>query len=74
LIVVEHDRETIESADYLIELGEKAGKDGGKVTFSGDISELKKSKTSLTGQYLSGKKKIISDKEVARSVRQITVS
>ncbi len=58
LIVVEHDRETMETADYLVELGEKAGKNGGKITFSGQLSEMKKSKTSLTGQYLTGEKTI----------------
>ena len=42
LIVVEHDRETMEEADYLIELGEKAGKNGGEIIFSGNLSEMKK--------------------------------
>lgn len=68
LVVVEHDRETIESADYLIELGEKAGKDGGKITFSGKIDELMASKTSLTGLYLSGKKKIIPKSQESKKV------
>lgn len=58
LIIVEHDRETIESADYLVELGPKAGKHGGHVTFTGTLDELIKSKTAITGQYLSGKKHI----------------
>jgi len=58
LIVVEHDQETMESADYLVELGPKAGKDGGIVTFTGTIDEIKKSKSSITGPYLSGKKSI----------------
>ncbi len=57
LIVVEHDRETIESSDYLIELGPKAGKDGGKVMFSGTLAQIRKSDT-LTGMYLSSRKKI----------------
>ncbi len=61
LIVVEHDRETIESADYLVELGEKAGKNGGKIIFSGNLSEMKRTKTSLTGLYLTGKKVIMID-------------
>ncbi len=56
LIIVEHDWETMESADYLIELGEKAGKDGGKIIFFGNLTDMKKSKMSLTGQYLTGKK------------------
>ena len=55
LIVVEHDRETIESADYLIELGPMAGHDGGKVIFSGTLDEIKKNNKSLTGKYLSKK-------------------
>lgn len=58
LIIVEHDRETIESADYLVELGPKAGKHGGHVTFTGTLDQLIKSKTAITGQYLSGKKHI----------------
>ncbi len=69
LIVVEHDRETMESSDYLIELGEKAGKDGGKITFSGNLSEMKKSKTSLTGQYLTGKKIIKAGSSHMRSIQ-----
>jgi len=58
LVVVEHHKETIESADYLIELGPRAGKHGGKIMFSGTVSEIKKSTKSRTGQYLSGKKEI----------------
>lgn len=58
LIIVEHDQETIESADYLIELGPKAGKEGGKVVFTGSLEEIKKDKNSLTGLFLSGRKKI----------------
>lgn len=58
LIVVEHDQETIESADYVAELGPYAGKNGGKVIFTGTMEEMKNDKNSLTGQYLSGRKKI----------------
>ena len=58
ILVVEHDQETIESADWVIDIGPRAGKHGGKVTFSGTPNELKKSKKSLTGQYLSGLKVI----------------
>ncbi len=54
ILVVEHDRETIESADYIIDIGPYAGKNGGEVTFSGSLKELKNSKRSLTGMYLSG--------------------
>lgn len=58
LVIVEHDKETIESADYLIELGPRAGKHGGNVTFTGTLPEIRKSSQSLTGQYLSGRKRI----------------
>ena len=58
ILVVEHDQETIEAADYVIDLGPGAGKNGGEVTFSGHPSKLLKSRSSLTGQYLSGKKQI----------------
>jgi excinuclease ABC subunit A len=65
LIVVEHDQETIESADYLVELGPKAGKDGGKITFTGTVDEIKKDNKSITGPYLSGKKTIaVNEKDV----------
>lgn len=58
LIVVEHDAETMEAADWLIELGPQAGKDGGKLIFEGTLEKMKKNRKSLTGQYLSGKRKI----------------
>jgi excinuclease ABC subunit A len=58
VIVVEHDEATIRSADYVVDLGPGAGVHGGEVTFSGTPKALLKSKTSLTGQYLSGKKEI----------------
>ncbi|OGK10090.1 excinuclease ABC subunit A [Candidatus Roizmanbacteria bacterium RIFCSPHIGHO2_01_FULL_35_10] len=58
ILVVEHDRESIEAADYLVELGPFAGKHGGRVTFSGSLPHLIASSKSLTGQFLSGKKRI----------------
>ena len=57
VIVVEHDKETIESADFIIDIGPKAGKFGGEVVFSGDLKALKKAKT-LTADYLYGRKEI----------------
>ncbi len=57
VIVVEHDKETIKAADYIIDIGPWAGLKGGKVVFSGKYDELLKSKT-LTADYLTGKKKI----------------
>ncbi|MBP9670346.1 excinuclease ABC subunit UvrA [Candidatus Woesebacteria bacterium] len=58
LIVVEHDEETIRSADYVVELGPEAGIHGGKLTAQGTVSEISKDKNSITGAYLSGAKKI----------------
>jgi excinuclease ABC subunit A len=58
VIVVEHDEETIEAADYLLEIGPGAGKYGGSVIAQGTPAELIKNKDSVTGQYLSGKKRI----------------
>ena len=58
IIVVEHDRETIESSDYMIELGPKAGKQGGKLIFSGPLTDLKHDTKSLTGKYITGKRMI----------------
>ncbi len=57
VFVVEHDKETIECADYIIDIGPGAGRFGGEIVFSGDIKALKKSGT-LTSDYISGKKKI----------------
>lgn len=58
VIVVEHDQEMIESADYIIDLGPGAGATGGHVVFTGTPAEIKKDENSLTGQYLSGAKTI----------------
>ena len=57
VIVVEHDKETIENADFIVDIGEGAGKFGGEVMFSGTLAQLKKAKT-LTADYLYGRKKI----------------
>ena len=58
VLVVEHDEETIEASDHVIDFGPGAGHLGGKVVFSGSPAALRKSKDSLTGQYLSGRKRI----------------
>ena len=58
VLVVEHDEETIRSADYVVDMGPGAGIRGGEVVFSGIPKKLIKDKNSLTGQYLSGRKKI----------------
>jgi len=58
VIVVEHDPETIESADHIIELGPGAGKEGGHLVAQGSLEEIKNNPNSLTGAYLSGRKEI----------------
>lgn len=59
LIIVEHDQETIEAADWIIDFGPYAGKNGGKVVFTGSLRDLRKDKTSLTGRYLSHQAKML---------------
>ncbi len=58
VIVVEHDTETMENADHIIDLGPEAGSNGGEITAQGSYDEIKKDKNSITGQYLSNKKTI----------------
>lgn len=58
LIVVEHDTDTMLSSDYIVDIGPLAGEHGGKVVFAGEVEELLKCEGSLTGDYLSGRKKI----------------
>jgi len=58
VLVVEHDRETIEQADYVIDLGPAAGIHGGQMVVAGTPKEIKKCAKSLTGQYLANKKTI----------------
>ena len=58
LIVVEHDEDTMRAADYIVDIGPGAGIHGGEVVFSGTPQEIEGCRESLTGQYLSGEKKI----------------
>ena len=58
LIVVEHDEETIRTADWIVDIGPGAGEHGGKVVVSGSYQDLIDSKESITGAYLSGRKSI----------------
>ncbi len=58
LIVVEHDEDMIRSADFIVDVGPKAGVHGGEIVASGTLDEIIKCENSLTGEYLSGKKKI----------------
>ena len=59
LIVVEHDEETILSADHIVDIGPGAGIHGGEVVFSGTVEELKKCKNSTTSDYITGRRKIL---------------
>nr|MCR4641419.1 excinuclease ABC subunit UvrA [Lachnospiraceae bacterium] len=58
LIVVEHDEDTMREADYLVDVGPLAGEHGGEIVACGSVEDIIKEKRSITGQYLSGKKKI----------------
>lgn len=57
VIVVEHDKETIQAADYIVDIGPNAGKFGGEIVFAGTLKEMNKAKT-LTAKYVTGAKKI----------------
>ena len=67
VVVVEHDQETIEAADHIIDIGPGAGVHGGAVCFSGPFNKLVKDVGSLTGEYISGKKKIEIEKSLSVS-------
>ena len=58
LIVVEHDEDTMNVADFIVDVGPGAGVHGGEIVCAGTVDDIKKCEKSLTGQYLSGKKKI----------------
>jgi excinuclease ABC subunit A len=58
VIVVEHDEDTIKVADWVVDIGPGAGEHGGAVVYSGPVKGLLKSKESITGMYVSGRKKI----------------
>ncbi len=58
LIVVEHDEDTIRTADWIVDIGPGAGEHGGEIVVSGSYEDLINSKTSVTGAYISGKRKI----------------
>ena len=74
LIVVEHDDDTMLAADYIVDIGPGAGIHGGEVVFAGTVDKLLKCKASITGQYLSGRKKIpLPDKHRDGNGRLLTV-
>lgn len=63
LIVVEHDEDTMYAADYIVDVGPGAGKEGGSIICAGDVETIKACEQSVTGDYLSGRKKIGVPKE-----------
>ncbi|MCZ7430639.1 excinuclease ABC subunit UvrA [Streptomyces sp. WMMC1477] len=75
LIVVEHDEDTIRTSDWVVDIGPGAGEHGGKVVHSGPLAELLSNESSMTGQYLVGKKQIPTpaERRPADAERQLTV-
>jgi len=72
IIIVEHDPHLISIADNIIDMGPGPGKEGGEIVFEGTLKDLKNSKTSLTGQYLSGALKL--PQKTIKDKRKITKS
>ncbi len=70
VVVVEHDEDTIRHSDHVIDIGPKAGEHGGKIIFTGKAEDILNSDESITGQYLSGKKKI-DKKEIYEEVKKL---
>lgn len=73
LVVVEHDQQTMESADHLVEFGPFAGYRGGEITFQGNLEEMRQSDC-LTGQYIAGKKEIRPKKSLPADRRESPAS
>jgi excinuclease ABC subunit A len=73
VLVVEHDEETIRAADFIVDLGPGAGTRGGEVVVAGDLAQVLACPTSLTGQYLSGARRIEVPSKRRRAKRWVTV-
>ena len=73
LIVVEHDEDTMYAADYIVDIGPGAGSNGGEVVCAGSVDDIKNCERSVTGAYLSGRKKIGVPEERRKSDKYITV-
>jgi excinuclease ABC subunit A len=75
LIVVEHDEETIHAADWIVDIGPRAGVDGGEVVHSGPLASLLEDRHSITGDYLAGRREIPTPKRRRKidKSRQISV-
>jgi len=76
VIVVEHDKQTIEAAEHVIDIGPYAGVHGGEVMYEGTRTGLKRCRGSVTGQYLSGKKEVPwrEQKSVTKSTKMLRIS
>lgn len=74
LLLVEHDPLTIQLADQILDFGPKAGREGGQIVARGSLEEILKDPNSLTGQYLSGKKRIPLPQKRRSSLRSLTLS
>ncbi|OGE71983.1 excinuclease ABC subunit A [Candidatus Daviesbacteria bacterium RIFOXYD1_FULL_41_10] len=73
VVVVEHDAETMENADFIIDFGPGAGEHGGKVMAQGSPAQIKKNPESLTGKYLSGKKTVNASQKFIKAPNNLGV-
>lgn len=73
LIIVEHDEDTMKEADYIVDIGPKAGVHGGEIVAKGSLRDIMNSKKSITGDYLAGRKKIPVPKERRTSDEYIEI-
>ena len=73
LIVVEHDEDTMRAADYIVDIGPAAGEHGGEVIATGNAEEIMKNENSITGAYLSGRRKILVPEERRNPSGYITI-
>lgn len=73
LIIVEHDEDTMKEADYIVDIGPKAGVHGGEIVAKGRLDDIMNSKKSITGDYLAGRKKIPVPKERRTSDEYIEI-
>ncbi len=73
IVLVEHDEMIMKNADYIIDMGVYAGKNGGEVIAQGDYKTILKNKKSLTAQYLSGEKKVFLENKKTKKVNSISL-
>lgn len=73
LIVVEHDEDTMRAADYIVDIGPAAGEHGGEVIATGTAEEIMKNENSITGAYLSGRRRILVPEERRKPTNYLTI-